>query len=89
MNQAARQAASFIARKNRRARRYIGALQPWRGGMTVTKGMLVGSNGAAWQANSSGTAGFVAPVIGGNDEAFDGAIFWARQWRPFDTEIGG
>ncbi len=79
--QAARQAASFIARKNRRSRQFIDALTPWRSGMPVTEGMLIGASGAAWIAQSSGTAGANAPTIGNDDTAFDGAIYWTRQWR--------
>ncbi len=80
-NQAARQAASFIARKNRRSRQFISALPNWTAGMSVTAGMLAQSYGVAWQAGSTGTAGLIAPTIGGDDVAFDGAIYWTRQWR--------
>lgn len=81
MTDAARQAASFIARKNRRSRQFISALPPWTPHMSVTAGMLVQSFDAAWQAGSTGTAGTVAPAIGDNDVAYDGSIEWTRQWR--------
>lgn len=78
--EAARQASLFIARKNRRSRALIGALQPWAAGMVVTEGMVVQSFDAAWRAELSGTAGTIAPAIS-EATVFDGNIYWTRVFR--------
>ncbi len=78
---AALQAARFTIRKNRRSRQFISVLVPWSPGLSVTQGDVVSSFGIAWMANSSGVTGTIAPAVGGNDQAFDGAIYWTRQWR--------
>ena len=80
-NQSARQAASFVARKNRRSRQFISELPTWSAGLSVTQGELVQSNGAAWSADSTGITGTTAPSIGNTDAVSDGVITWTRQWR--------
>ncbi len=79
------QAATFTMRKNRRSRAIISdpnLVTPWSPGLSVSQGDVVSSLGnIAWAANSTGVTGTIAPTIGDNDQAFDGAIYWTRQWR--------
>jgi soluble lytic murein transglycosylase-like protein len=79
-NQAARQDASFIARKSRRSRQFIDALPPWAAATPYNEGDLVQSNDAAWSSGATATSGATAPTVG-NAVFFDGVIYWTRQWR--------